>query len=147
MPHSFPFQSVLDLSRLRLDEAARALERLLANEQASSRTLGLLERYRDEYQARLTEAARNGISPGQWRNFQAFLGQLEGAIAQQRATLDSSKRHTADGQKAWLERRGKTRAFDTLSERHRSEEERAEDRREQKHSDECAMNLYRSNRP
>ena len=147
MPRSFPFQTVLDLSRLRLDEAARALAKLLANEQASSCTLGMLERYRDEYQTRLTEAARNGISPGRWRNFQAFLGQLDGAIAQQRQALDASKRQSADGQKTWLERRGRTRAFDTLSERHRSSEERAEDRREQKRSDELSMNRFHSSRP
>lgn len=146
MAHSFPFQSLLDLSRARLDEAARSLGRLLANEDASSQTLGQLNRYREEYQARLIEVARGGISPQQWRNYQAFLAKLDAAIAQQQQSLDQSKRQTADGQKAWLDRRGHTRAFDTLSERHRSNEEHAENRREQKSADEHAMNLYRANR-
>ena len=146
MPKPFSLKTVLDLSHARLDDAARQLGRLMANERASSDTLALLIRYRDDYLARFLEIARDGISPDRMRNYQAFVGRLDDAIAQQRTTLNDSQQRTASGQKAWVTHRNRARALDTLSQRHLAHERRQEEQREQKRSDENAMNLYRANR-
>ena len=140
---SFPLQTLLDLSNARMDDAARQLGQLLASEQAVEQTLALLIQYRDEYESRLSQAARNGMARDEWRNYQSFLGRLDEAIAQQRALVDASRLRTADGQKAWLDQRNKVKAFDTLSQRHKENEVRIEAKTEQREQDEHAAKGFR----
>ena len=136
--NSFRLQTLLDLSHARMDDAARQLGQLLSSEQEGAQKLAMLTQYRDEYQRGFLEAARQGLGRGQWANYQAFLARLDQAVAHQQSALDQSKQRTSDGQKAWLEQRNKSKAFDTLSERHRSESLKADARAEQKLTDEHA---------
>lgn len=138
MNNNFKLQTLLDLSHARMDDAARQLGQLLSSEQEGARKLAMLKQYRDEYQRGFQEASRQGLEQAQWANYQAFLARLDQAVAQQQAALEQSKQRTSDGQKAWLAQRNKTRAFDTLSQRHRSESLKAEARAEQKLTDEHA---------
>lgn len=140
---SFPLQTLLDLSNARMDDAARQLGQLLASEQAVEQTLALLIRYRDEYESRFSQAARNGLARDEWGNYRSFLGRLDEAIAQQRALVDASRLRTADGQKAWLDQRNKVKAFDTLSQRHKENEVRIEAKTEQREQDEHAAKGFR----
>ncbi|MBA3902869.1 MAG: flagellar export protein FliJ [Rhodocyclaceae bacterium] len=140
---SFPLQTLLDLSNARMDDAARQLGQLLASEQAVEQTLALLIQYRDEYESRFSQAARNGMARDEWRNYRSFLGRLDEAIAQQRALVDASRLRTADGQKAWLDQRNKVKAFDTLSQRHKENEVRIEAKTEQREQDEHAAKGFR----
>ncbi|MDP1957828.1 MAG: flagellar export protein FliJ, partial [Rhodocyclaceae bacterium] len=103
MTKPFQLQSLLDLSNLRLDEAAQQLGRLIAGEQEAGQRLALLMQYRDEYQTRFSTAAQNGIGPDAWRNYRHFLDRLDQAVEQARAMVDTSKQHTATGQKNWLD--------------------------------------------
>jgi flagellar FliJ protein len=136
MSKPFQLQSLLDLSSLRLDEAAQQLGKLISGEQEASQRLELLLQYREEYQSRFATAASNGIGPDAWRNYQFFLGRLDQAIDQARAIVDTSKQHTAAGQRNWLDKRGKLKAFDTLAQRHQARMSHADTRQEQKQSDE-----------
>ena len=86
---AFPLQSLLDLSHLRMDDAARQLGQLLASEQEVGKTLELLEQYRGEYEARFRQAAQDGLGRDEWANYQSFLGRLDEAIAQQRLLVES----------------------------------------------------------
>jgi len=146
MSKSFQLQPLLDLSNLRLDEAARQLGKLIAGEQASSQRLTMLVQYRDEYHARFLASAGNGIGPDAWRNFQHFLGRLDQAIEQARTMETASKQRTAIGQRNWLDKRGKVKAFDTLSQRHQTRVLIAEARLAQKQSDEHAARRYGQDR-
>ncbi len=141
MSKDFRLQPLLDLSNLRLDEATRQLGKLIAGEQEAGQRVELLVGYRTEYQARFLEAAGNGLGPDAWRNYQHFLGRLDQAIDQARAMLESSKQRTVLGQKRWLDQRGKVKAFDTLAQRHQLRVLLAENRHEQKRSDEHAARL------
>jgi len=143
MPKQFPLRTLLELSQARVDDATKQLGLLLASEQEGEQKLLLLTRYRDEYHARFLEAAKAGLDPEQWRNFLAFLGRLDEAISQQQACVASSKQRTADGQKAWHDERNRLRAYDTLSQRFRMAELRAEVKAEQRLSDEHVANAYR----
>jgi flagellar FliJ protein len=134
----FPLQSILDLSQLRLDEATRRLGELINGEQQAAQRLELLVQYREEYQARFLDAARDGLGREQWRNYQSFLDRLDGAIGQARDLVNQSQQLTAAGQQDWLHQRGRVKAFDTLAQRHQAREVYAESRQEQKNLDEHA---------
>ncbi|MBX3648524.1 MAG: flagellar export protein FliJ [Rhodocyclaceae bacterium] len=142
---AFPLQSLLDLSNVHMDDAAHRLGQLLASEQEVEKTLDLLEQYREEYEARFRQAAQNGLTREEWGNFQSFLGRLDEAIAQQRALVNASKQRTVDGQKEWLDKRNRVKAFDTLSQRHKANEIRSEAKTEQRAQDEHAAKNYRDN--
>lgn len=136
MNRAFPLQSLLDLSQLRLDEAARKLGELIAGEQEASRRHGLLVQYREEYRLRFVTAAQDGLSPGEWQNYASFLGRLDEAINQAESAMNHTKQRTAAGQQEWVAKRGRVQAFDTLSERHQSRVDYQDQRQEQKASDE-----------
>lgn len=142
MSKAFQLQPLLDLSNLRLDEATRLLGKLIAGEQEASQRFEMLIQYRDEYQARFLAAAGNGLGPDTWRNYQHFLGRLDQAIEQAGAMVAASKQRTAAGQKNWLDKQGKVKAFDTLAQRHQARLLYAETRQEQKQSDEHAARRY-----
>jgi len=136
MSRAFPLQSLLDLSQLRLDDATRKLGELLAGEQEASQRHALLVQYRDEYQSRFVDAAKNGIGPREWQNYASFLARLDDAVKQAEAAMQSTRQRTAAGQREWLQKQGKVKAFDTLSDRHQTRLAHQDQRRDQKASDE-----------
>jgi flagellar FliJ protein len=138
----FPLQSLLELSQLRMDESAKRLGELLAGEQEAGARLILLQQYRDEYNERFVAAAKSGIGRDAWSNYQSFLARLDDAITQAHAMVAHSKLRTADGQRELAAKHGKVKAFDTLSQRHRSRELGAENRKEQKIQDEHATRYH-----
>lgn len=142
MGKSFPLQTLLDLSQLRLDEATRKLGELLAGEQEAGARLSLLQQYRAEYHARFVSAMRDGLGRHALANYQNFLARLDDAILQAESMLDQSRQRTATGQQEWLGQRGRLQAFDTLAQRHREQQQQAENRKEQKQSDEHAARKH-----
>lgn len=144
MVKPFPLQSLLELSQIRMDESAKRLGELLAGEQEAGARLILLQQYRDEYNERFVAAAQIGIGRDAWSNYQSFLARLDDAIMQAQAMVVQSKLRAADGQRELAAKHGKVKAFDTLSQRHRSRELSAENRKEQKIQDEHAARYYRA---
>lgn len=142
MSKPFHLQPLLELSNLRLDEATRQLGKLIAGEQEANQRHTMLLQYREEYQSQFLAAAENGLGPDAWRNYQHFLARLDQAIDQARALVDTSKQRTVLGQKNWLDKRGKVKAFDTLAQRHSARVAYAEARIEQKQSDEHAARRF-----
>ncbi len=138
MTKRFPLQTLLDLSHARLDDAARLLGKMVASEQEVAKKLAMLHDYRSEYHGRFLEAARTGLTPDQWQNYRSFLGKLDQAIAQQTQLVENSRRRISDGQQAWIAQRGKTKAFDTLSDRHHQAMVKRQGQLEQKITDEHA---------
>lgn len=136
MPRAFPLQSLLDLSQLRLDEAGRKLGELIAGEKEASRRHGLLVQYREEYRTRFVVAAQDGLSPSEWQNYAGFLSRLDEAIGQADSAMAHTKQQTVAGQKEWVVKKGRVKAFDTLSDRHQSRIAYQDQRQEQKASDE-----------
>jgi flagellar protein FliJ len=133
---AFPLQSILDLSQMKLEEATRRLGELISGEHQAAQRLELLVQYRDEYHARFLDAARDGLSRDQWRNYQSFLDKLDTAISQAREIVAQSHQLTAAGQQDWLAKRGRVKAFDTLAHRHQTKIALAETRQEQRALDE-----------
>jgi flagellar FliJ protein len=143
MTARFHLQPLLDVAHTRTDEAARKLGELVAAERDVEQKLKLLEEYRQEYNERFVQAARDGLTPDAWRNYSAFINKLDDAIGAQRKVVEQSRAKTAEGQQAWLAQRTKLKAFDTLSQRHQQVVNRQEARQEQKQSDEHAARRAR----
>ena len=142
MTKNFPLQSILDLSQMRLDEATRRLGELLADQEKASGQMALLVQYREEYYGRFMAAAREGLSPEQWRNYQTFLDRLDSALGQAEQMMAQSKQMTAAGQQDWLSKRGKVKAFDTLAQRHQARTDQDASRQEQKSLDEHSTRVH-----
>ncbi len=138
----FPLQTLLDVSQLRLDDAARRLGELMSSQTEAQKRLDLLVEYRAEYQARFVTASQNGIAPSEWQNFRNFLIKLDGAVDQARAMLANSQERTSRGQQAWLNRRTNVKAYDTLADRHREDANRRAQRSEQKAVDERSSRQF-----
>ena len=136
MAREFPLQSLLDLSQLKLDEAARRLGELIAGQQEATQRLDLLVQYREEYRARFLAAAKEGIGREALHNFRGFLDRLDDAVVQATELVAASQQRTTIGQQEWLGKRGKVKAFDTLAKRHEARIDYAEQRQEQKELDE-----------
>ncbi|MCB1961393.1 MAG: flagellar export protein FliJ [Rhodocyclaceae bacterium] len=147
MTKRFPLQTLLDLANTRMDDAARQLGELIANETEDCRKLELLESYRIEYQARFADACREGIGPHAWRNFSLFISKLDEAIAAQRQAVEQAHHRTTRGQQAWVDERTKVKAFDTLSKRHHAKEARSASKQEQRITDEHASKQFRDRNP
>ena len=142
MTRPFPLQSLLDLSQLRLDEAGRKLGELIAGEQEASRRHALLVQYREEYRARFVAAAQEGLSPGEWRNYTRFIARLDDAIAQADSAMTHTKERTVAGKQEWVSKRGRVKAFGTLSDRHQARVDYQDQRQEQKVSDELGARRH-----
>ncbi|KAB2969875.1 flagellar export protein FliJ [Zoogloea sp.] len=146
MTEPFPLQPLLDMANSRMDDAARKLGELIASDRAVEEKLELLVNYRQEYQARFVDAARNGIGPDAWRNYSAFLLKLDEAIAHQQRVASESKRRVEAGQQEWVDQRNRVKAFDTLSNRHQAQQARKEAKQEQRLTDEHAAKQFRDRR-
>ena len=143
MAESFPLQTVMELMHSRTETAARELGKLVATEQDANAKLQLLENYRTEYIQRFQDAAKNGISPQQWANYQDFTYKLDDAVAQQTKIVAAAHERTLDGQRRWLEQRNKAKAFDTLAQKHEIQQRYQEGKQEQKFSDELTSRKHR----
>lgn len=142
MAKHFHLAPLLELSNLRLDQAARQLGQLIAGEQQAGQRLELLVQYRNEYQALFLAAAEKGLDPQRWRNYRQFLDKIDEAIEQARTMAATARQRTAVGQKNWLDKRGKVKAFDTLAQRFRARIAYEESRTQQKLMDEHAARFF-----
>lgn len=136
MSPPFKLQPLLDLSKLRLDEATRELGQLIAGEQEASRRLALLTQYRDEYQARFRAAAERGLGPAEWTNYGTFLARIDDAIVPAAQAVALNQQRTLAGKQDWVGKQGRVRAFDALADRHRAMVANQESKAEQKINDE-----------
>lgn len=138
MARKFPLQTLLDLAQSQTDSAARNLQALKQRWNEAEEKLRQLLAYRDSYRERLLESAAGGTSAMVLRDFQLFMVKLDTAIKLQQEEVVRCQGRWEAGQQEWLRRRGKVKAFDVLSARHRRAEEKREEQVEQKEQDEFA---------
>lgn len=129
----------------RAEEATQEALRRFSDAQSTCREsetrLGLLERYRDEYQAKLDAATRSGVSAIELSNFRAFLARLEEAIAQQNADVAHWQAAAARSRADWQEAERRARSYAVLNGRRAEQARGVAARVEQKQSDEFAARL------
>jgi len=143
----FPLQTLLDLAHDQTDSAARKLQLLKVRWNDAEEKLGQLLSYRESYRECLLETASGGTSAATLQDFRLFMVKLDAAIQLQRDEVARCQARWNDGQQEWLRQRGKVKAYDTLSLRHRRAEEKREGRIEQKEQDEFASKRQEEPRP
>ena len=136
MPTSYSLKMLLDLAQNRSDAAARRLGELNSREQEAEQKLRLLLGYRQDYQVRFQEFAKNGIDQTEWRNFREFMGKLDAAIAEQRNAVTNSRNRMQAGRTDWHAQQRQLKSYDTLSQRQARAEFRRAAKREQREQDE-----------
>ncbi len=141
MTKPFSLQPLINLTQHQNDSATRKLGVLNEQQQSAQEKLDTLLEYRKDYQKRLQEAARNGMSPADLRNFEHFMHKLDEAISQQTKQLDSRKASTQLGRSEFDATQRKLKSFDTLKQRHIDEQKKAADKTEQKVQDEHSTRL------
>ena len=122
------------------DAMRRMAELLVALRESESR-LQLLQRYRDEYRAKLADATKGGVSAVQLANFRAFLGRLEEAMAQQTADVTHWQAAVERARSDWQDAEKRARSYGVLNERRTEQARGIAARTEQKQSDEYAARL------
>ncbi|MFH1496154.1 MAG: flagellar export protein FliJ [Pseudomonadota bacterium] len=140
MARKFQLQSLLDLSQNHMDSAAKNLQTLKARWNDAEEKLKQLLAYRDSYRERLRESGGGGTSAMALRDFQLFLIKLDTAIKLQQDEVTRCQSRWEAGRQEWLRQRGKLKAFDALSQRHRRSETKRENQIEQKEQDELSSN-------
>ncbi|MDP2963173.1 MAG: flagellar export protein FliJ [Sulfurimicrobium sp.] len=136
MARKFPLQPLLDISQNNMDQAAKNLQALRVRWNGAEEKLKQLLAYRETYRERLRDSGSGGTSAMALRDFQLFLVKLDTAIKLQQDEVARCQARWNDGQQEWLRQRGKLKAFDVLSQRHRHAEEKRENQIEQKEQDE-----------
>ncbi|MDP2783466.1 MAG: flagellar export protein FliJ [Sulfurimicrobium sp.] len=135
MARKFPLQILLDLSQSHADAAAKSLLALKVRWHEAEEKLGQLLAYREGYRDRLRDLASSAAA---LRDFQLFMVKLDTAIKLQQDEVARCQSRWNTGQQEWLRQRGKVKAYDALSARHKRAEEKREESMEQKEQDEFA---------
>lgn len=97
-----------------------------------------LHDYRREYAQRLQQQGVAGLRATELQDFRNFLDRLDNAIRQQERMVERQRHEVERRRQLWLDARTRCRAMGKVLERYRSEEDRAEERREQAENDEHA---------
>lgn len=142
MTRKLPLDTLIELASERTDQAARRLAECLKAQDGARQRLAVLLQYRDEYLAQFEERMRHGLPSSQLRNFQLFVGTLDGAIEQQRHLARQAEARLAEGRGDWQASKRRLGAFDTLAVRARQHEALAAGRQEQRDADERSATRF-----
>jgi flagellar protein FliJ len=137
----FPLQVLLDHSRHRMEAAERLLRMTKRKEEQANLRLLELRGYKSEYQSRLAGTG-GGMDIVLLRDFYAFMVKLDSAIAHQDGEVEKAHANWISAHQAWMELRQKVKAYEVLARRHDTQERLAQDKREQRQTDEAALHKH-----
>ncbi|HEX7640983.1 MAG TPA: flagellar export protein FliJ [Burkholderiaceae bacterium] len=130
--------TLIELATAETDEAAKRLGNAIRATDRAEKKLELLQKYRDEYSSRFEAKMAQGVSPMGYRNFQAFIGKLDEAIAGQQQVVRDAEQGVTRERGVWQDSERKRISYDTLATRQMQQEMKQENRRDQKLNDEYA---------
>lgn len=142
MTNKLPLTTLIELAQSKTDEATRRLGQLQSAHSSAAGKLEMLLQYRQEYLDKLQAQMRDGVGAAQLRNFQNFIGTLDGAIEQQRALTLQADTRLAHGRGDWQYTKRRLSSFDTLASRVRQQEMLTLNKREQRDSDEHSSRQF-----
>ena len=128
-----PVKNIVDDNERRLAEHYAATERLL---KSSEQKLQELRSYRDDYTKGFAQRASDGMGARDLVDYQAFMSRLNEAIKQQGFEVQRASNECDVQRKHWQEAAQRAKALGNVIERWHQEETHANDRREQRDSDE-----------
>lgn len=142
MPKKLPLATLIELAQNKTDEATRRLGQLQNAHTSAAEKLNMLLQYRQEYLDQLTGQMQGGVALAYLRNFQNFIGTLDGAIEQQRALTLQADTRLGLGRSDWQHNKRRLTSFDTLADRVRQQEMIAVGKIEQRDSDERSARQF-----
>jgi len=129
-------RSELEAQRKTLDQRLRSAEQRASEAQTR---LVELQRYRDEYANGFTARAAAGLGGAGLRDYQAFLARLEEAVRQQGQLVNRAVAELEFERQRWRDAAVQVKAVETVGARWKAEEQLAEQRRDQRDTDERAL--------
>jgi flagellar protein FliJ len=135
-----PVQKVLDRKE---KDRARELGEAQTRLSAAEVKLQDLEQYRQDYEQAFQQRAKAGQPVRALRDFQVFLARLDQAIQQQRQIVAATQKDVSGHSTLWQSAARQVKAVDSVVDRWQGEERLAQDRREQKETDERAQRAAR----
>ena len=129
-------QRVADEHERQRAEALGARERRV---QECETKLQELENYEANYAREFTRRARDGMGAAGLREFQTFLGRLAEAVQQQREIVRRARAERDSDLTVWQHAAQRAEMVDRVVKRREREELQAQDRKEQRESDERAQ--------
>ena len=145
MKRSNRFKPVVKVEHNRERKAARHFGHCQQTLTAHQQKLEELVGYRAEYQERYVSSMKQGTDGTTIQEYRAFLLKLDRAIAQQEQLILKSEGEVSNSRQHWMQKRTRTKAIDTLVDKIKADESRQADRKEQKESDERALQSRRMN--
>jgi flagellar FliJ protein len=142
MPQKLPLATLIELAQNKTDEATRRLGQLQNAHTSAAGKLEMLLQYREEYLDQLNGQMQGGVAAAYLRNFQHFIGTLDGAIEQQRALTLQADTRLGQGRSDWQHNKRRLTSFDTLADRARQQEMIAVGKNEQRDSDERSARQF-----
>jgi flagellar FliJ protein len=142
MPQKLPLATLIELAQKKSDEATRRLGELQNAHTSATQKLEMLLQYRQEYLDQLHGQMQGGVPSAYVRNFQNFIGTLNGAIEQQRALTLQADSRLDHGRSDWRHTKRRLSSFDTLADRVRQQEMLALNKKEQRDSDERSARQF-----
>ncbi|MDP2258073.1 MAG: flagellar export protein FliJ [Polaromonas sp.] len=142
MPKKLQLAMLIELAQTKTDEATRRLGQLQNAHTSAAGKLDMLLQYRQEYLDQLNGQMRDGVASAYLRNFQNFIGTLDGAIEQQRALTLQADTRLGHGRSDWQHNKRRLTSFDTLADRVRQQEMIATGKKEQRDSDERSARQF-----
>lgn len=136
MAKKFPLQPLVHLAQQQNDAATRRFGLLNQQQQAAQAKLDTLLQYRKDYQTRLQGEVQNGMNQAALRNFQDFIRRLDDAIEQQSRANEYAREQVQIGRGELQEAQRKMKSFDTLAQRHATNEKKLAEKIEQRQQDE-----------
>ena len=124
-----PVQRYTDLKE---SNAAKALGSYQQKLEFYKKRLDDLETYRMEYSRGFLGVGQSGITAAKLQSYQAFLHNLNNAIEQQKTIIKDMHAEYERLKRQWLAARNRSKAIETVVERHVKAESYAEERQLQK---------------
>ncbi|MDR5866451.1 flagellar export protein FliJ [Halomonas koreensis] len=134
--------NLTELAREARDKAGQQLAGERRSAEQIVAQLESLQRYRREYAGQLNTAMREGIDPAAMHNYQRFLASLDDALERAHQALAEQRQRVERSQRHWQEEQRRLTSYDTLAERRATARRRAEQRREQRATDELVTQRW-----
>ncbi|WP_417583426.1 flagellar export protein FliJ [Nitrincola sp.] len=127
---------VLDLSRRQRETADLYLADAQKRLKQAEAQLIQLQNYMLEYQQQFTQAGQQGMTTNSLQQHQAFIGRLEHALRQQHDTIRVSRQQLEQVKQYWQSVYARFKGIEKLTDKARTDEQYARDKREQQEMDE-----------
>lgn len=142
MATSSALDTLIELASKESDDAAKRLGHCMKALEEAEQKLVLLMQYRDDYAARFQESLTTGLTAMGYRNFQLFMDKLEQAISGQQMVVRQAQLRVEHERSAWQASERKRMSYGTLANRALKARQLADNKRDQKQTDEHAARSF-----